>query len=604
MLAFIVKRLVMLVVTLLVASFAVYGSLYLAPGSPIATLTGGRAPSPQVVAQLNAQYHLDDPFLVRYWHWLIAALHGDLGESIPLQQNVSTLIGQRIGVTASLVLLTSIIIVIIGVGLGIVGALSHGTIDNGVLISSTVSAAMPAFAAAVVLQFVFAVKLPWFPALGDGEGSSAPAPPHPAGPGAGRLLGGAGDAGDPGGRARGAGTRARADRHQSWPAARRHRPPSRPAQRSDPDHHGGRPHDRQPDRVVGGRRDGLRSQRTGLLSRASRCRTRTSPSCRGSASCSWSSSSWSTRSSTSPMPSSTRGSRSGARRSEHPRRRRVPHRRRSGGAGAGRHSRGGRRGDGQGASPAAQARCGGWISVGIIVFAVLLALFGPILRPFDPNQVTLSYANVGPTGGHLLGFDGAGRDLLSRLMVGARTTLLGAALVAIVAVVIGSSLAVLTAWFGGRFDTAVSSGLDVMFAFPGILLAVLAAAVFGPGLLAAGLALSMAYSPYLARVLRGAALKERAMAYIQAGEVQGFSSWWLCFRHLLPNISSLIVAQGTIFFGFAVVDLAALSFLGLGIQPPQADWGVMVSEGKTRLLQGYPLEALTAVICIVLVVSR
>ena len=245
----------------------------------------------------------------------------------------------------------------------------------------------------------------------------------------------------------------------------------------------------------------------------------------------------------------------------------------------------------------------GWVSVAIIAVAVLLAIFGPVLRPYDPNAVELSYANVGPMGGHLLGFDGAGRDLLSRLMVGARTTLLGAALVAIVAVVIGSSLAVLTAWFGGRLDTAVSSGLDVMFAFPGILLAVLAAAVFGPGLLAAGLALSMAYSPYLARVLRGAALKERAMAYIAAGEVQGFSSWWLCFRHLLPNISALIVAQGTIFFGFAVVDLAALSFLGLGIQAPQADWGVMVSEGKTPLLQGYPLEALSAVICIVLVVS-
>ena len=246
---------------------------------------------------------------------------------------------------------------------------------------------------------------------------------------------------------------------------------------------------------------------------------------------------------------------------------------------------------------------GGWISVAIIAFAVLLAIFGPLVRPYDPNEVRLSYANVGPTGGHLLGFDGAGRDLLSRLMVGARTTLLGAALVSVVAVTVGSSLAVLTAWFGGRFDTAVSSGLDVMFAFPGILLAVLAAAVFGPGLLAAGLALAMAYSPYLARVLRGAALKERAMAYIQAGEVQGFSSWWLCLRHLLPNISSLIVAQGTIFFGFAVVDLAALSFLGLGIQPPQADWGVMVSEGKTPLLQGYPLEAIAAVVCIVLVVS-
>jgi peptide/nickel transport system permease protein len=245
----------------------------------------------------------------------------------------------------------------------------------------------------------------------------------------------------------------------------------------------------------------------------------------------------------------------------------------------------------------------GWVSVAIVVFAVLLALLGPLLRPYDPNAVDLSYANVGPYGGHLLGFDGAGRDLLSRLMVGARTTLMGAAFVTMIAVTVGSTLALVTAWFGGRLDTAVSAGLDVMFAFPGILLAVLASAVFGPGLRSAGLALAMAYSPYLARILRGAALKERAMAYIAAGEVQGFGAWWLCLRHLLPNISALIVAQGTIFFGFAVVDLAALSFLGLGIQAPQADWGVMVSEGKTPLLQGYPLEALAAVVCIVLVVS-
>ena len=245
----------------------------------------------------------------------------------------------------------------------------------------------------------------------------------------------------------------------------------------------------------------------------------------------------------------------------------------------------------------------GWICVAVIAGAVLLAIVGPILRPYDPNAVNLSYANVGPVGGHVLGFDGAGRDLLSRLMVGARTTVLGAAFVAGVAVVIGSSLAVVTAWFGGRLDTAISSLLDVLFAFPGILLAVLAAAIFGPGLLSAGLALAMAYSPYLARILRGAALKERAMAYMTAGEVQGFSAWRLCTRHLLPNISGLIVAQGTIFFGFAVVDLAAISFLGLGIQAPQSDWGIMVSEGKTPLLQGYPLEALTAVACIVAVVS-
>ncbi len=245
----------------------------------------------------------------------------------------------------------------------------------------------------------------------------------------------------------------------------------------------------------------------------------------------------------------------------------------------------------------------GWASLAVLGIALLLAVLGPLVRPFDPDAANLTYANVGPYGAHLLGFDGAGRDLLSRLMVGARTTVLGAAFVSIIAVGVGSTLAVATAWFGGRVDTVVSAVLDVLFAFPGILLAVLSAAVFGPGLMSAGLALAVAYSPYLARVLRGAALKERAMAYIAAGEVQGFGAWRLCIRHLLPNISGLIVAQGTIFFGFAMVDLAAISFLGLGIQPPRADWGVMVSEGKTSLLQGYPLESLSAVVCIIGVVS-
>src|SRR6478736_4945721 len=123
MLRFLAKRLAMLVGTLLVASFAIYGALYLAPGSPLAALTGGRTVPPEVMAQLEERYHLNEPFLNRYWLWLTSALHGDLGESIPLHEQVSTIIGQRIGVTLSLVLLTSAIIVVVGVGLGIVGAL-------------------------------------------------------------------------------------------------------------------------------------------------------------------------------------------------------------------------------------------------------------------------------------------------------------------------------------------------------------------------------------------------------------------------------------------------------------------------------------------------
>ena len=170
MLKFLAKRGAMLVATLLVASFLIYGALYLAPGSPIAALTGGRSVSPEVLAQLEARYHLNEPFLTRYWLWLSGALHGDLGESIPLHEQVSTLIGQRIGVTNQLVMLTAAIIIMVGVGLGIVGALGRGAVDGGVLLASTVSAALPAFAAAVLLQFLFGVVLGWFPVLGTGEG--------------------------------------------------------------------------------------------------------------------------------------------------------------------------------------------------------------------------------------------------------------------------------------------------------------------------------------------------------------------------------------------------------------------------------------------------
>jgi len=169
-LAFLGKRMAMLIATLLVASFAIYGALYLAPGSPIAALTGGRSVPPEVLKQLEDRYHLNDPFLVRYWDWLTSALHGDLGESIPLHEQVSTLIGQRIGVTIQLVMFTAAIIIIVGVGLGIVGALGRGGVDGGVLLVSTVSAALPAFAAAVILQFIFGVVLGWFPVLGTGDG--------------------------------------------------------------------------------------------------------------------------------------------------------------------------------------------------------------------------------------------------------------------------------------------------------------------------------------------------------------------------------------------------------------------------------------------------
>ena len=237
-----------------------------------------------------------------------------------------------------------------------------------------------------------------------------------------------------------------------------------------------------------------------------------------------------------------------------------------------------------------------------IAIAAFVAAFGPLLAPDSPYLGQLSSSYVGPTGGHLLGFDGQGRDLLSRLLGGARTSLVGPLAVVVICILAGTVLAVSAAWKRGTYDAFVSSGLDVLFAFPGILLAILAAAVFGAGLVAASLALAVAYTPYVARVLRGAALRERSQQYVAALEVQGASAFSICLRHLIPNMLPLIVAQATILFGYAMVDLAAISFLGLGVQPPNPDWGVMIAENQSGVVQGYPLAALAAGVCIVVVV--
>ena len=244
----------------------------------------------------------------------------------------------------------------------------------------------------------------------------------------------------------------------------------------------------------------------------------------------------------------------------------------------------------------------GVICLIVIVLATVIAIIGPAIAPYDPTQSDLSLSYVGPDGGHVLGYDAQGRDVLSRLLVGARSSMVGPLAVVLLSMFAGTVLAIGAAWRGGLTDSVISSALDIAFAFPGIVLAILAAAVFGPSLLAATLAISIAYTPYVARVLRGAALKERSLLYVSALEVQGASALSICGRHLVPNMLPLIVAQATIMFGWAMVDLAAVSYLGLGVQPPNPDWGVMISENQAGILQGYPLPALAAGACIVVVV--
>ena len=244
----------------------------------------------------------------------------------------------------------------------------------------------------------------------------------------------------------------------------------------------------------------------------------------------------------------------------------------------------------------------GMLSAAVLLVATVAGVAGPYVTPQDPDLPNLSFDFIGPSAGHLLGYDFQGRDVLSRLLSGAQSSMLGPFTVVALSMLVGVLLALVAAWRGGVVDSVVSSGLDILFAFPAILLAVLATAVFGAGQLAAALALVVAYTPYVARVLRGAALRERGRPYVVALEVQGATATAICLRHLLPNLGALIVAQATILFGYAMVDLAAISYLGLGVQPPTANWGVMIAENQTGIVQGYPLPALLAGMAIVLVV--
>ncbi|WP_364306195.1 ABC transporter permease [Paenarthrobacter nitroguajacolicus] len=238
----------------------------------------------------------------------------------------------------------------------------------------------------------------------------------------------------------------------------------------------------------------------------------------------------------------------------------------------------------------------------MILLVLFLACFGQLLAPHSPTQPNQAWAYVGPTDGHPLGFDSQGRDILSRLLAGAQTSIFAPTIITLVAVVTGTVLGISAAWFGGRIDTVISSVLDLVFSFPGMLLAILGAAIFGQGPVAPVLALSIAYTPLLARIVRSAAIRERTKDYIVAAELQGLSGLTVCFRHMFPNILPVVVAQGTLVFGYSIADFAAVSYLGLGVQPPAPDWGIMASGGQLGLLLGYPTESLSASLLIVLVV--
>ncbi len=250
-------------------------------------------------------------------------------------------------------------------------------------------------------------------------------------------------------------------------------------------------------------------------------------------------------------------------------------------------------------------RGGSWLVIasGAVLLAfVLIALLAPVIAPYDPTTPDLGNALAPPSAEHWLGTDQLGRDTLSRLLFGARSSLIGPLAVVVASTTLGVVLGLVAGWRGGWLDATLSRVFDILFAFPGLLLAILAVSLFGKGLGAPVVAMAIAYTPFLARQVRGLVLSTKSRTYVAAYLVQGFAPADVAVRRVLPNIAPTVLAQATVMFGYALLDLAALSFLGLGVQPPTPDWGAMINESRGAVLLGEPLSAVVPSLAVILTV--
>ncbi|MGO1538650.1 MAG: ABC transporter permease [Leucobacter sp.] len=248
------------------------------------------------------------------------------------------------------------------------------------------------------------------------------------------------------------------------------------------------------------------------------------------------------------------------------------------------------------------SRIGYWVSLGFLVLVVVVASFGPLIAPFTADEINFAAIWSGPSAGHLLGTDQLGRDLFSRLLIGAAETLLGPVILLALATVIGVGIGVVAAWRGGWLDTLLARITDVMFAFPGLLFVVLVIAVFGTGPVTAIVALGLAFAPIIAKYTRSLALSEMAKPYVDAYRVQGLGGLAICLRGVIPNLLPTLVGYLVVLFGEALMSLATLSYLGFGAQPPSSEWGLMVQEGQAGIVQGHFLPTLVPGAAIALVV--
>ena len=219
----------------------------------------------------------------------------------------------------------------------------------------------------------------------------------------------------------------------------------------------------------------------------------------------------------------------------------------------------------------------------IVLVAVLAALVGPALSPYNPAAQELARRLEPPTLSHPFGLDELGRDILARLVAGARISLLVGLAVVSVSSVVGMLVGSIAGYFGGRVDGVISRVVDILMAFPGILLAIALVAVLGPSLTNVVLALSVIGWVGYARLVRGQALRARELDFVHAARALGAGSPRVVLRHVLPTAFPAVVVQATLGMAGAIIAEASLSFLGLGVQPPTPSWGTMLDAGRAHL---------------------
>ncbi len=225
--------------------------------------------------------------------------------------------------------------------------------------------------------------------------------------------------------------------------------------------------------------------------------------------------------------------------------------------------------------------------VGLILLVVLAieVILGPALAPYDPETFHYSSRLVGPTPEFLLGTDQFGRDILSRLLWGARTTVLLSLFATLIGAGIGGAIGILSGYLGGRIDEVIMRLVDALMAIPSLLFALLIITVLGPSGTNAVVAIGIAFSPGMARIARSVTLSVRTSDYVAAAVARGESPLWIMSREIAPNMLAPVIIEATIRVAFAIMLLATLSFLGLGSQPPAPEWGLMISEARAFMFR-------------------